>query len=75
MSETFKRPRPVTKHPVGFKLSGLGVRLLDQMSKRHKGTPVEEKKGPLVDRLILQEARAIRGQDPAVEAMLSEAGL
>lgn len=70
-----KKPRPVTKDPVGLKLSFLGVKLLDRMARRHAGTPLQEKKGPLVDRLILQEARAIRGQDPEVEAILSEAGL
>lgn len=76
MEPTFsKKPRPVTKHPVGLKLSFLGVRLLSCMVSRHKGTPLAEKKGPLVDRLILQEARAIRGQDPKIEALLSEAGL
>lgn len=75
MSESFRKPRPVTKKGVGVKLSHLGVRLLAALSARHQGTPLEEKKGPLVDRLILQEARSIRGQDQAVESILSEAGL
>lgn len=70
-----KKPRPVTKDAVGLKLSFLGVKLLERLSQRHAGTPLQEKKGPLVDRLILQEAQAIRGRDPEVEAILSEAGL
>lgn len=75
METKFKKPRPITKHPVGLKLSTLGVKLLDRLSERHKGTPLHEHRGPLVDRLLLQEARAVRTQDPAVEAILSEAGL
>lgn len=70
-----KKPRPVTKVPVGLKLSFLGQKLLDRMAQRHSGTPLKEYKGPLVDRLILAEARAIRSQDPQIEAILSEAGL
>lgn len=75
MEPKYKKPRPITKHPVGLKLSALGVKLLDRLSERHKGTPLHEHRGPLVDRLLLQEARAVRSQDPAVEAILSEAGL
>ena len=70
-----KKPRPVTKVPVGLKLSFLGQKLLDRMAQRHSGTPLQECKGPLVDRLILAEARAIRSQDPQIDAILSEAGL
>jgi len=70
-----KKPRPVTKVPVGLKLSFLGQKLLDRMSKRHSGTPLREYKGPLVDRLILAEAQSIRAHDSQIEALLSEAGL
>lgn len=70
-----KRPRPVTKIPVGLKLSFLGQKLLDRMAQRHAGTPLQECKGPLVDRLILSEAQSIRAQDVQIEALLSEAGL
>lgn len=70
-----KKPRPVTKVPVGLKLSFLGQKLLDRMAQRHSGTPLKEYKGPLVDRLILAEAQSIRAHDPQIEALLSEAGL
>lgn len=70
-----KKPRPVTKVPVGLKLSFLGYKLLDRMAKRHSGTPLHECKGPLVDRLILAEAQSIRACDSQIEALLSEAGL
>lgn len=70
-----RKPRAVTKHPVGLKLSFLGVKLLDRMALRHEGTPLQENKGPIVDRLLLAEAQAIRSQDPQIEAILSEAGL
>ena len=71
----FRKPRPITKHPVGMKLSVLGVRLLSRMTARNVGTPLNEKKGPLVDRLIQQKARTLRGQDAQIETILSEAGL
>ncbi len=70
-----KKPRPVTKVPVGLKLSFLGQKLLDRMAQRHSGTPLQECKGPLVDRLILAEAQSIRAHDSQIEALLSEAGL
>jgi len=73
--EKIRKPRPVTKKPVGLKLSFLGVRLLDRMAERNPGTPLKENKGPIVDRLLLQEALVIRAQDQGVEAILSEAGL
>ena len=75
MEPKFKKPRPITKRPVGLKLSALGVKLLARLSARHQGTPLHEHRGPLVDRLLLQEARAVRSQDQGVEAILSEAGL
>ena len=75
MEPKFKKPRPITKLPVGLKLSALGVKLLDRLSERHRGTPLHEHRGPLVDRLLLHEARAVRGQDVEVERILSEAGL
>lgn len=75
MGPKFKKPRPITKRPVGLKLSALGVKLLDRLSERHRGTPLHEHRGPLVDRLLLHEARAVRGQDVEVERILSEAGL
>lgn len=71
----FKKPRPITKHPVGLKLSTLGVSLLGRFFDRHKGTPLHEHRGPLVDRLLLQEARRVRAEDPEIERILSEAGL
>lgn len=76
MEPTFsKKPRPVTKKAVCVKLSFLGIKLLDRMAERHAGTPLAEDKGPIVDRLILAEALAIRSQDPRIEAILSECGL
>lgn len=76
MEKSFtKKPRPVTKKPVGLKLSFLGVKLLDRMATRNPGTPLSEDKGPIVDRLIFAEAQAIRSQDSQIEAILSEAGL
>jgi len=74
-TEKIRKPRPITKKPVGLKLSFLGVRILDRLSERNPGTPLAENKGPIVDRLLLQEAQVIRGQDQGVEAILSEAGL
>ena len=71
----FKKPRPITKKPVGVKLSFLGVRLLEAMSSRYQGTALEEKKGPLIDRLILAEAQKVRDVHPDIESILSEAGL
>lgn len=63
------------KRQQNIKLSGLGIRLLARMAARHHDTPLAEKKGPLVDRLILQEAKAIRAKDADIDAILSEAGL
>lgn len=65
----------VAKKQQNIKLSGLGIRLLTRMAERHRDTPLSEKKSPIVDRLILQEAKAIRAQDAGIDSILSEAGL
>lgn len=70
-----RKPRPKTKKPVGLKISFLGVKLLTQLSERNAGTPMQEDKGPLVDRLIFREALSLRNQDAVLESILSEAGL
>lgn len=66
---------PVPKKAVNHKLSALGIRLLSRMSERNQGTPLAEKRGPILDRLILQEARAVRKHDAEIDAILSEVGL
>jgi len=70
-----RKPRAVTKKPVGLKISFLGVKLLDRLAQRNVGTPMQEDKGPLVDRLIFREAVSLRHQDAELESILSEAGL
>ena len=59
-----KKPRPVTKIPVGLKLS-FGIQAPGQDGQTSFGTRSRSARA-LVDRLILAEAQSIRAHDSQV---------